>query len=261
MKQDLTSGFAPSGTVAGQRSATGRQGRCNAWKCYPLLLLITLLLFTFLGGARADEVTIGSLEDAANNSYLPMNTLYKYSYTQQIYTAEEIGMAGTINSITVWLYGNANLYEMPFDIYMLEVDKAAFENKTDWVSVTAANIVYSGTVTVHNTSAEAYTFDLSTPFEFSGNGNLLIAFNNTTGQYKSGLNGKVFGTDTDPRRAIYARQDNAAYDPTNPTFSAASTTYQRNVVLFDITPAGGTTCGKPETLEVSNVTAYGADVT
>lgn len=74
-----------------------------------------LAMLCFLGGARATEVTIGSLDGAANSSYLPMNSLYNYSYTQQIYTAEEIGMAGTINSITLWLYGNENLYEMPFD--------------------------------------------------------------------------------------------------------------------------------------------------
>ena len=167
------------------------------------LLSLMLLCFAFFGVARADEVTIGSLDGATNNSYLPMNSLYCYSYSQQIYTAEEIGMAGTINSITMWMYGNANLYEMPFDIYMLEVDKDAFDGNTDWVPVTAADIVYSGTVTVHNTDAEPFTFDLSAPFDYSGDGNLLIAFNNTTGQWKSGLNGKVFGTAEDPIRAIY----------------------------------------------------------
>ena len=105
------------------------------------LLSLMLLCFALFGVARADEVTIGSLEGATNNSYLPMNSLYNYSYTQQIYTAEEIGMAGTINSITVWMYGNANLYEMPFDIYMVETDKADFVSNTDWETVTSGDIV------------------------------------------------------------------------------------------------------------------------
>ena len=129
-------------------------------------LMMTLVL-AFMGVARADVVEIGSLEGATNNSYLPMNSLYNYSYTQQIYTAEEIGRSGTINSFTVWMYGNANLYEMPFDIYMMEVDKAEFSGNTDWVTVAASDIVYSGTVTVHNTTAEPYTFTLTTPFEYS----------------------------------------------------------------------------------------------
>ena len=206
--------------------------------------------------AQSTEVTIGSLEGAANNSYLPMNSLYNYSYTQQIYTADEIGIAGTINSITMWMYGNANLYEMPLDIYMLEVDKNAFSSTTDWVAVTSANIVYSGSVTVHNTDAEAYTFTLTTPFEYSGAGNLVICVNNTTGNWKSGLNGKVFGASSDPSRAIYARQDSGAYDPENPA-TATSTTYYRNVVMFDITPAPGQ-CLKPTELAYSEVAARGA---
>mgnify|MGYP002521771138 CR=1 FL=1 len=226
-----------------------------------LLLFLALLLTTF-GGARANEVEIGSLEGAENDSYLPMNSLYNYSYTQQIYTADEIGTGGTINSITMWLYGNANLYDMPFDIYMVETDKEAFESTTDWVAVTENDIVYSGTVTVHNTEAEAYTFELSTPFEYSGEGNLVIAFNNTTGHWVGGLRGMVFGANTDPNRAIYARRDDGgAYDPYNPTFTAYATTYLRNVITLDITPAGGSTCAKPENFVVSDITDTGATFT
>ena len=218
-------------------------------------------LFCIPWAANADTVTIGSLDGAANNSYLPMNSLYNYSYTQQIYTADEVGMAGTITSITIWMYGNANLYEMPFTIYMVETDKDAFSGNTDWETVTASDIVYSGTVTVHNTEAEAFTFELDVPFQYSGQGNLLIAFNNTTGQWKSGLNGKVFGASDDPVRAIYARQDSGAYDPYNPTFSANSTTYQRNVIELAITASGGVVCDNPETLEVSDITESGATLT
>ena len=212
-----------------------------------LILFLMLALFGSTSFLRADEVTIGSLEGAGNNSYLPMNSLYNYSYTQQIYTADEIGMAGTINGFTMWLYGNANLYTMPFDIYVVEVDKDVFTSTTDWVPVTEADKVYSGTVTVHNTEAEPYQFVFDTPFTYSGENNLLIAFNNTTGQWKSGLNGKVFGVDSDPVRAIYVRQDGAAYNPFDPTFTASSITYQRNVVMLDITPGSGPTPPTPPT--------------
>ena len=213
-----------------------------------VFLFLTMLLFAFTGTMRADVVEIGSLDGAANNSYLPMNSLYEYSFSEQIYTAEEIGMAGTINELTMWLYGNTNLYTMPFDIYMVEVDKDAFESTSDWVTVTEADKVYSGEVTVHNTDAEAYTFTLDTPFQYSGEGNLLIAFNNKTGSWKSGLNGKVFGASGDAVRAIYARRDGTIYDITNLP-AATSTTYQRNVITLDIT-AGGGGGGEPATLTV-----------
>lgn len=204
-----------------------------------------------------NDVTIGSLDGATDNTYLPMNSLYNYSYTQQIYDVDEIGMAGTINSITVWMYGNENLYEMPFTIYMVEVDKETFEGTTDWVTVTADDLVYTGSVTVHNTEAEAYTFVLDAPFQYSGTGNLLIAVNNTTGQWKSGLNGKVFGEETSDKKAIYARQDGAAYDPYTPTFSATSTTALRNVITLSFSPI---VCDPVTDVIVSNVTDHSATV-
>ncbi len=208
-----------------------------------------------------NSVTIGSLDGATDDPYLPANSLYSYSYTQQIYDADEIGMAGTINSITVWMYGNENLYEMPFAIYMVEVYKETFDSNTDWVTVTADDLVYTGSVTVHNTEAEAYTFELDVPFEYSGTGNLMIAVNNTTGDWRSGLNGKVFGNEEADAKAIYARQDGNAYDPYTPTFSATSTTALRNVITLNITPAGSVIVCDPVTdVTVSNVTDHSATV-
>lgn len=220
--------------------------------------LVAIMLTLANGSLWAhNDVTIGSLDGATDNTYLPMNSLYNYSYTQQIYDVDEIGMAGTINSITVWMYGNTNLYEMPFTIYMVEVDKETFDSTTDWVTVTADDLVYTGSVTVHNTEAEAYTFELDVPFEYSGTGNLLIAVNNTTGQWKSGLNGKVFGEETSDKKAIYARQDGAAYDPYTPTFSATSTTALRNVITLSFSPI---VCDPVTDVIVSNVTDQSATV-
>ena len=222
-------------------------------------LLLFLCLFTAWIGAKADDVTIGSLDAASSDSYLPMNSLYEYSFTQQIYTAEEIGMAGTINSLTVWMHGNANLYEMPFDIYMVQLDKEAFSSTSDWVTVTAADLVYSGSVTVHNSSPEAFKFDLNTPFDYDGSSNLLICFNNKTGQWKSGLNGKVFGSSSDPKRSIYSRRDGDAYE-LNSLPQATSTTHLRNVITLGITP-GANSCERPATLTVGDVLPHGATLT
>ena len=220
-----------------------------------------LLCFAAFGVARA-QVTIGDLETAGDNSYLPMNSLYEYSYSQQLYTAEEIGTAGTINAITIWMYGAEDLYTMPFDIYMVETDKESFTSTSDWESVTSGDIVYSGSVTVHNTEAEAYTFTLATPFAYSGAGNLLIAFDNNCGQWEGGLYGKVFTATDNVTRSIYARRDSNDYDPTNmSSITANETLTQRNVIEIDITPGGGPTCDRPESLVVSDITSYGATCT
>ena len=68
-----------------------------------LFLFLMLALFGSTSFLRADEVTIGDPTSTVTNSYLPTYSLYNYSFTQQIYTADEIGMGGTINDFTLWL--------------------------------------------------------------------------------------------------------------------------------------------------------------
>ena len=220
-----------------------------------------LLCFAFFGVARA-QVTIGDLETAGNDTYLPMNSLYNYSYSQQLYTADEIGTAGTINAITIWMYGAADLYEMPFDIYMVETDKESFTSTTDWESVSSSDIVYSGSVTVHNTTADAYTFELDAPFAYSGSGNLMIAFDNNCGQWKGGLNGKVFTATDNVNRSIYGRDDDIDYDPTNMSGVTASAAPRamRNVIEIDITPGGGPSCARPTGLAINYTGGTTAEV-
>ena len=60
-------------------------------------LMMTLLL-AFMGVAKADVVTIG---DGTSTTYVtPFNSLWGYSFVEQVYTADEIGTAGTINAIS-----------------------------------------------------------------------------------------------------------------------------------------------------------------
>ena len=197
-----------------------------------------MLLLASFGGARATEVTIGSLAVAEGFNLLPMSSNYEKSYSQQIYTADEIGTAGTINSITVWLYGNADLPDMNLKIYMQEVNKQSFTSETDWVSVSDADVVYDGSVTVHNTVAQAYTFTLDTPFEYGGTGNLLICFNKWCDTWKSGLNGMAFTASDNVKRSIYVRRSNNDYDPAAMSgITAFGTSAKRNVIQLDITSA------------------------
>ena len=84
------------------------------------ILSLLVLLLTAATGAWAEEVTIGDPTSTSSNSYLPSYTLYDYSFTQQIYTADEIGMSGTITTLTMWLK-NTSSYARNFNVYMKEV--------------------------------------------------------------------------------------------------------------------------------------------
>ncbi|MCR5039788.1 MAG: hypothetical protein K6A94_10690, partial [Bacteroidales bacterium] len=141
-------------------------------------LMMTLLL-AFMGVARADVVTIGDPTATTTNSYLPAYSLYNYAISQQIYTADEIGMAGTINTLTMWLK-NSSSYARDLNVYMKEVSESEFASNTAWVSMTASDMVGSFTMANGVSTPVETAIALSTPFAYSGNGNLVICFQDAT---------------------------------------------------------------------------------
>ena len=181
-----------------------------------LILFLMVLLFGSTSFLRADEVTIGDPTATTTNSYLPTYSLYNYSFSQQIYTADEIGMSGTINDVTLWLK-NSSSYARNFNIYMKEVSEVAFEDATAWVSMTDADLVATGTLANGISAPVETTFTLSAPFSYSGTGNLVICFQDVTGSWSSGAASVVMTGNG--YQALYAYRDGTAYDPTTPGVS------------------------------------------
>jgi len=195
-----------------------------------LILFLMVLLFGSTSFLRADEVTIGDPTSTVTNSYLPTYSLYNYSFTQQIYTADEIGMSGTINDVTLWLK-NSSSYARNLNVYMKEVSEATFADGTAWVSMTASDLVATGTLANGITEPVATTFTLSTPFNYSGDGNLVICFQDVTGSWSSGAASVVMVGNGN--QAIYAYRDASLYDPTTPGVSGTLTT-NKSVVRLTI---------------------------
>ena len=216
--------------------------------------MMLLAMLCFLGGARATEVEIGD-GGTTNNSYLPGYNYYKYSLTQQIYTADEIGMAGTINSIAFKNTGAEKTRN--YKVYMLLTDKETFSSGTDWVAMSDVNLVFDGSLTF--TVGEWTTIVLDTPFAYDGSSNLIVGVADNTGSYSSSphMACLVFGATS---QAIRAYRDSGAYDITNPDVTGYVHDVKNQIVL-DITPSSGHTCAKPENLEVSDITGYGATLT
>ena len=213
------------------------------------LLLNFLLLFVMAIGAFAqDDVTIGELS-STSSTYLPAYSLYNYSLTQQIYTSDEIGMAGTINSLSLWLK-NTSSYARNLNVYMKEVDKSSFASGSDWESIFSSDIVATATIANGVDNLQEVVFTLETPFQYSGVDNLLICIADVTGSWSSGLAGAT--ASCSGNMAIYAYQDGSAYNTENPDASGNITT-DRNVVKLNITPGVAPSCTRPTGLQVSNV--------
>ena len=187
------------------------------------------------GGGETVQVTIGDPTSTTTNSYLPTYSLYDYSFTQQIYTADEIGVGGTINSFTMWLK-NSSSYARNLNVYMKEVSNATFTSGNDWVSMTANDMVASFTLANGISDPVETTISLSSPFAYSGNGNLVICVQDVTGSWSSGAAGVQITTDE--YQALYAYRDGTVYDPTTPGVSGTLHPY-KNVLRLSITTEGG----------------------
>jgi hypothetical protein len=220
-----------------------------------LLFLLLMALFAPLAANAQETVEIGTDGGTTNNSYLPGYTLYDNTLSEQIYTAEEVTMAGTISSIA--FYNGGSTKSPTVTLYMVNTDKETFSSTSDWLTVTSSDKVYEGSVTF--TAGEWTTITLDTPFDYDGSSNLGLVAHVHMDQYSSGLSCRVF-TSTD-NCSMYAYRDNTVYNPTNPGVNASGRLSVKNQIKLEITPSSGVTCAKPTNLKVSNITSSTADIT
>ena len=124
-------------------------------------------------------VTIGSGTDL--DDCLPTYSSCLYSYTQQLYTADELGSAeGAINSLGFYYQMDKDSYwevveqfTRDLDIYIVSTDKSAFDDEYDWVSIKSTDLCFSGSVTFN---ADVWTtVTLDNPFIYDGSSNIILA--------------------------------------------------------------------------------------
>ena len=82
---------------------------------------------------------------------IPINTFYRYSYVQQIYTQAEIGATGYITSIA-FEYTYLEQTKGPLTIYLGHTNKNTFANGSDWVMPNQMQQVFTGNKTFTSNS-------------------------------------------------------------------------------------------------------------
>ena len=156
-------------------------------------------------------ILVGNPESA--NQYLPSYSFYKYTLSQQIYTPDEIWASGNIISVSYFNTGGTKTRN--YDIYMVHTDKSSFESNTDWITVSEADRVFSGDVTM--TSGCWTTIVLDTPFAYNGTSNLAIIIDDNSGNYTGSphMSCRVFNTEGNQAIRVYS--DGTNYDPYYPS--------------------------------------------
>ena len=197
----------------------------------------------------AGAILIG--EGTTTDDVLPSYSYYKYALTQQIYTSAELGGAGIITSIA--FYNGGAEKTRTYDFYLKSTTKSAFSGTTDWVTVSNADKVFSGSVTM--VADDWTTIVLDTPYNYDGISNLILVADDNSGDWTNSphMSCRVFDATS---QAIRIYSDNTNYDPLAPTSYTGTIMDVKNQLMltkgstnvFDITAsanpaAGGTVSG------------------
>ena len=142
--------------------------------------IFLVMLFALLGGvnwnvlnAQDDVVTIGG-NATSISGYYPIAFGANYQLSQHVYTADEIGhAAGTIEKIAF----KVNVTQTRNLTFYLK--NTSIEALSSWESYTDADMVFHSDAISTAPTDGWITFELDTPFEYTGDNILLTAADNT----------------------------------------------------------------------------------
>ena len=137
------------------------------------LLMATVMMVSSpqITRAAVETVTVG--EGTSSSYTVPYSSGFTNSTSQMLYTADEIGKKGIIQSIAFYV---SNAYEFrcyELKIYMGETDLTQL-SRSDAFTSNGLQLVYSGTDELIGSASGWETMTLSTPFDYSGEKNLVV---------------------------------------------------------------------------------------
>ena len=149
--------------------------------------------------------------DKSTSSTFPVCTNYKYSQSEFIYTADEIGRSGTIRGIGFYITSlGTGTYSRYVRIYVGHTTSDYFTG-SNYSAFTSAGQNYEGNY-VFKLGWNFIPFNLRT-FSYDGTSNLVILVNDNTGSYRSSNYFQTYYVDR--YRCAYIRSDSTSYYPNN----------------------------------------------
>ena len=145
------------------------------------------LLGGFSSSLLAQEtVTIdGTVGDykANTSKYVPFHTNYKYSTSQQIYLADELGMTNgnTITNVAFSVKSTSTAITRTIKIYMVntELERLPLTATNKFIQMSSSDLVYDGNITI-DANNKWYDLELSGDgFTYTGNNILLCVYDYT----------------------------------------------------------------------------------
>ncbi len=196
------------------------------------------------------------------SSSIPYAGWYHNSYSQQIFTAEEIGNEGTISSIS-FQYTKTTAESRNITIFMGTTDETSLASS--WIYPSNMTEVFHAAQVTFSNESDWFNIALDVPFEYTG-GNIVVAMYMNYNSNESGYgSGNRFNTHTATNKARYITNDDETPDYftlengviTNTTsMGNISATRNNTVFCFD----RDNPCLKPTQVAASNITTNSATV-
>lgn len=129
----------------------------------------TALAITMLPLGSSEEVNIGQRESTSTDH--PLNLYYKYGSSQNIYSAEEIGIPrGRISNILTSYSCYSDLTNAAVKIYLSNTDRVS--NADGWIPLDEYALVFDGHIDI-SSSKTVLDFELQNAFDYEG-GNIAM---------------------------------------------------------------------------------------
>lgn len=182
---------------------------------------------TFVTPACYVEVGGGS----TNNQYVPLNYIYDYSYTQSLYPASDLSRMDSIYGIEFNVStDNQQIYTL--DVYIANTTRTSVTTSS-YVSLAQLTRVVQNRQIDFTTGWNYIAFD--NPFVYDGSSNIVVAVDNNTGDYTSGIS-FVHHSSTGSSSCHWYR-DNTDISPSSPSGSGSNSISTVPDIRFSITCA------------------------
>ena len=218
-----------------------------------LFLLLAAIMSLSQLLAQTVPITIGT--GTTTTQAVPFYHNYDYSHAQMLYLSSEL-VAGQVDSISFYYDLTTPKTMSSATVYLGEVSRDRMA-RYGYVPADSLTVVYQGSLSF---SEGWVTIHFTTPFTYSGVGNLVVGFTNGHGEYTDLSGSKFRCTATSDTLSVVGYRDNTAVSVSN----VSTATYQyayayRPNIIFHLLP-DGEYCNIVEGLAVSDITTNSASL-
>lgn len=222
------------------------------------------IIFFAMQGWSQDTVIVGS--GTSGDYTIPIYTFYKYSYSQQIYTADEISSGLTQSSTNTTPTGVIKAIAYQYissaqtkDNITILMGNVSNTTLSTWISPSSMQQVYSGSITLDTLSYNRWVnINLDSPFQWDGSSNIVVCVINNSGNSSGYTNTFYTHTTSVSKTLSTGNSTNSLYSSTQNPTNAPTTLLYRNNIRFAFGQAP--TCPKPTQLTYSNISSNSATV-